>query len=118
MKSAPLPAAPAAMVCVMQWGGAVKLRLPFRFHVFASGLLPTGSSWCRMDFHAGKECPEADVSSSYTLLNQALQGSERQRRRHSAPEPTVEEVEAEFWRIIESPEEVRAIAVLGHDPAL
>lgn len=26
---------------------------------------------------------------------------------YSGPEPTVEEIEAEFWRIVESPDEVR-----------
>lgn len=28
---------------------------------------------------------------------------------YSGPDPTVEEIEAEFWRIVESPDEVRLL---------
>lgn len=31
---------------------------------------------------------------------------------YSGPEPTVEEIEAEFWRIVESPDEVRLSSLI------
>ena len=54
------------------------------------------------DTPAGGGNAPSQASSGHNVKRRKIDGAER--------DPTLEEIEAEFWRIVESPDEVRLLA--------